>query len=321
MGVPAHDERDFEFAQRNGLPIRTVVLPPPGGYERCRRPGRPPTPSTACCATPANSTGLEFQAGHRCHRRGARGSAGLGSKRVQCRLRDWGISRQRYWGCPIPLIHCATAARCRCRTRSCRCCCPRTWCPTAAATRSRKSPAFYAMRLPAVRRPGAPRDRHHGHLRGFLLVLPALCLRRRRRRRWSTSAVDYWLPVDQYIGGIEHAILHLLYSRFWTKVMRDLGSVELDEPFAQPAHPGHGAQPHLFRRRAAEARRATSTRRTSTCSRDADGTRRTSATTAADGTLPVEYERPGHDVQVQEQRRRSAGAGRSDSAPTPRGCS
>ena len=144
------------------------------------------------------------------------------------RLRDWGISRQRYWGCPIPLIHCEQLRRaCRCPTTSCRWCCPRTWCPTAAAIRCAATrPSSTARARSAAA--GAARDRHDGHLRRLVVVLPALRERRQRTRRWSTSARQYWLPVDQYIGGIEHAILHLLYSRFWTRVMRDLGLIELD---------------------------------------------------------------------------------------------
>ena len=118
-------------------------------------------------------------------------------------------------------------------TTSCRWCCPKTACPTAPATRwqqARRLPRHAPAR--SLRQAGPARNRHHGHLRGFVLVLRPL-------RPWNDGAdkmvddeTNYWMTVDQYIGGIEHAILHLLYSRFWTKVMRDLGLVRIREPFA-----------------------------------------------------------------------------------------
>ena len=152
-----------------------------------------------------------------------RGSA---QAKINYRLRDWGISRQRYWGAPIPVVYCDDVRHgARSGRRTCRSCCPRT-CRSAAraARRSPSVPSFVNATLPALRRPGAARHRHDGHLRGVVLVLPPLLLARHTTRACSSrTRPHYWMPVDQYIGGIEHAVLHLLYARFYTKVLRDLG--------------------------------------------------------------------------------------------------
>jgi leucyl-tRNA synthetase len=221
MGVPAHDERDFAFAQRYGIPIRTVVSSATrGAYERVGRVAAGVC-RTGVLVDSGEFSGLPSSCRDRCDRRGAR-AKGLGRKRVQWRLRDWGISRQRYWGCPIPLIHCRDCGDvpvpdaqlpvllpenlvpdgsgnplARCALSSSTCACPRCGGPARRETDTMDTfvdSSWYFLRY------AAPIS---------------------SRRRWM-SAPDYWLPVDQYIGGIEHAILHLLYSRFWTRVMRDL---------------------------------------------------------------------------------------------------
>ncbi len=157
---------------------------------------------------------------------------GFGKATATFRLKDWGISRQRYWGTPIPMIYCPDMRhRARAGKR-----------PAGAAAGERRDHAgrrFAAgpragvrqRDVSQVRRRGAARDRYHGHLRRFVLVLLSL----HRSARWTPSRCDsdtvgYWFPIDQYIGGVEHAILHLIYSRFWTKVMRDMGLVRNDEP-------------------------------------------------------------------------------------------
>ena len=233
---------------------------------------------------------------------------GLGDKHVQWRLRDWGISRQRYWGTPIPIIHCPKCGDVPVPDDELPVVLPEDLVPDGTGNPLAKMPSFYETHVPEVRRAGEARDRHHGHVRRFVLVLRALRLPR-REERWSTSARDYWMPVDQYIGGIEHAILHLLYSRFWTKAMRDLGLVEDRRAVHQPAHAGHGAEPHLL---AAQRRRAASSTSRPTKSRpsiDAKGkiTRRE----AEDRRQRRGLRRHRHDVEVEEQRRRSAGPDRA----------
>ncbi|MEI9811554.1 MAG: class I tRNA ligase family protein [Acidobacteriota bacterium] len=153
---------------------------------------------------------------------------------ITYRIKDWGISRQRYWGTPIPVIHCETdgvvprAAR------------PITrFAPTdvkftgqgkSAAGRSRK---FRPREVPQVRPARAPRDRHDGHLRRLLVYFYRYCDPHNNTAPFDSKKIAYWFPIDQYIGGVEHAILHLIYSRFFTKVMRDLGLITNDEPAAR----------------------------------------------------------------------------------------
>jgi hypothetical protein len=177
MAVPAHDERDFEFAKKYGLPIRQVIAVEgrQGGFLARRLAG-------VVCRQAARPL-REFR---QVRRLGLRrrvdaiaadlSAKGLGDTQVQYRLRDWGVSRQRYWGCPIPLIHCDAAAPCRCPTTSCRWCCPKTACPTAPAIRW-QARRLRRLRLPEMRQAGPARNRHHGHLRRFVLVLRALLRR------------------------------------------------------------------------------------------------------------------------------------------------
>jgi leucyl-tRNA synthetase len=148
---------------------------------------------------------------------------GFGKGKVGYRLRDWLISRQRYWGTPIPAIHCPELRRrAGARTRTCPVRLPEDVefsGPRATRSSSRRPSSAY---VPEVRRAGPARDRHDGHVRGLVLVLPALSSIPGPKEMVDTPRVDRWLPVDQYIGGIEHAILHLLYARFVCRVLKDM---------------------------------------------------------------------------------------------------
>ena len=233
MAVPGHDERDFAFATAHGLEIRRVIAPEgvdadapledaePGDGRLVnsgllRRPGAWPRRKAAIAAWLAER--------------------GLGEATVGYRLRDWLISRQRYWGAPIPVVHCPSCGdRAGARGPSSPCCCPRS---TTTRRRGRSPLAaneeFVNVTCPVCGGPGAARDGHHGHLRRLLLVLPALHRAAPDdRAAFERDVADYWMPVDQYIGGVEHAILHLLYARFFTKVLNDLGLVGVREPFAR----------------------------------------------------------------------------------------
>jgi leucyl-tRNA synthetase len=156
---------------------------------------------------------------------------GLGDKQVMWRLRDWGISRQRYWGTPIPIVHCAGCGEVPVPDEQLPVVLPEDCVPDGTGNPLNKRPDFVNCKCP---RCGQPAKRETDTMDTF--VDSSWYYTRFACADQKNSMVDervrYWLPVDQYIGGIEHAILHLLYSRFWTKVMRDLGLIKLDEPFA-----------------------------------------------------------------------------------------
>ena len=307
MAVPAHDERDFEFATQYGLPIKCVIRSKTGAYADTGAPWKDAYAEHGITVNPGKYDGLEFQ--QAVDAIAARpGAKGLGGKRVQYRLRDWGISRQRYWGTPIPLIHCDECGDVPVPDDQLPVVLPEDWCPTAPAIRSAKTPAFRRMqpaRSAAARHGARPTPWTPSSIRpGTTCATPA----RTTHTAMVDERVNYWLPVDQYIGGIEHAILHLLYSRFWTKVMRDLGLVQFDEPFTNLLTQGMVLNEIFFRKTDAgriayynpadvelDVRRARPAHR-----RQAQGRR------AAGG---IGWH--GHHVQVQEQRRRPAGADRS----------
>ena len=158
---------------------------------------------------------------------------GKGHRSINYRLRDWLLSRQRYWGCPIPIVYCDThgivpvpeagpAGRAA-RRRGLR---------AAGQLAAGRRRGLGEHDVPDLRRPGAPRDGHDGHVRRLVLVLPALHRRQQRRRGVGPEgARTRWTPVDQYIGGVEHAILHLMYARFFVKALADLGLLDAQEPF------------------------------------------------------------------------------------------
>ena len=157
---------------------------------------------------------------------------GIGEKRVQWRLRDWGISRQRYWGTPIPIIHCDACGEMPVPYEDLPVVLPEDLVPDGSGNPLLKSERFLACQCPAC---GKPARRETDTMDTFI---DSSWYYMRYCSPDSADAMvdarnDYWMPMDQYIGGIEHAILHLLYARFWTKVMRDIGLVGFDEPFTR----------------------------------------------------------------------------------------
>jgi leucyl-tRNA synthetase len=229
MGVPAHDERDFEFAQRHGLAIRTVVRSGSGAYDEVGASYLPEYAEPGITVNSAEFSALPSAAalvaiGGELERRG------LGAPRVQWRLRDWGISRQRYWGCPIPLVHCDKCGEVAVPDSELPVRLPEDLVPDGSGNPLAKHAAFLNCRCPqcggAARRETDTMDTFVDSSWYFLRFASS-----DQAAAPVDARVQYWLPVDQYIGGIEHAILHLLYSRFWTRAMRDLGLLQLDEPF------------------------------------------------------------------------------------------
>ncbi|HEV2441687.1 MAG TPA: leucine--tRNA ligase [Steroidobacteraceae bacterium] len=252
MGVPGHDERDFEFALKNSLPIVTVVRSKTGAYDEVREPWSAEYSDYGITVNSAEFSGLEFQAAVDAIAADLE-KRGLGRKRVQYRLRDWGISRQRYWGCPIPLIHCGSCGEVPVPDEQLPVVLPEDLVPDGSGNPLGKSPAFYQCECP---RCGGPARRETDTMDTF--VDSSWYYMRYACPDQDHAMVDgraaYWLPVDQYIGGIEHAILHLLYSRFWTKVMRDLELLAIDEPFTNLLTQGMVLN-HVYSQTQADGRR------------------------------------------------------------------
>ena len=230
MAVPAHDERDYAFAQKYGLPIRQVIQPK--GFDGAIDGSTPWQELFAEKGILIHSgpfTGLTSEEAFTAII-AALTEKGLGAQRTQYRLRDWGISRQRYWGCPIPVIHCDHCGEVLVPDEQLP-----VILPEDVAITGRGSPL--ADRADWVNVPcpqcGRPARRETDTMDTFVesswYFLRYCCPD--NDQAMVDDRVRYWMPVDQYIGGIEHAILHLLYSRFFTRAMRDLGLIPFSEPF------------------------------------------------------------------------------------------
>ena len=221
MAVPAHDERDFEFAKKYNLPIKTVIK------------------NTNADVLPMTEHGILFNSGafNTLNFEGA-GTAiaealsakKLGKRRTQYRLRDWGVSRQRYWGCPIPIIHCEKCGEVPVPAEQLPVVLPEDVVMDGVGSPIKKDPNFYETTCPTC---GGKATRETDTLDTFFES--SWYFARYASFDCNTAMADsranYWLPVDQYVGGIEHAILHLLYARFFNKLMRDVGLLKNDEPF------------------------------------------------------------------------------------------
>jgi len=226
MAVPAHDQRDWEFARRYGLRIHQVIQPSDGSLVDLDQGayvehGR--------LINSGQFDGLDFDEAFDAFAKLFE-AQGKGRRRVNYRLRDWGISRQRYWGCPIPLIHCADCGVQPVPDDELPVVLPEDLVPDGSGNPLAKSAKFLQCRCPKC---GGPARRETDTMDTF--VDSSWYFFRYASAANDTAMVDararYWMPVDQYIGGIEHAILHLLYSRFWTRVMRELGLTTVAEPF------------------------------------------------------------------------------------------
>ncbi|MEW6671064.1 MAG: leucine--tRNA ligase [Thermodesulfobacteriota bacterium] len=232
MSVPAHDQRDFDFAKKYGLDIIVVVEPPGGDLD--------PAAMTEAYAGEGvmvnsgrfdglkNVQALDEIAAHL-------EANGLGKKTVSFRLKDWGISRQRYWGAPIPVVHCPDCGIVPVPEDEL----PVVLPESASLLEGGRSPLpalehFQKTTCPKCGRSDAKRETDT--MDTFVessWYFERYCSPRYDRGMFSKSAVDYWMPVDQYIGGVEHAILHLLYSRYYTRVLHDFGLVGFKEPFTR----------------------------------------------------------------------------------------
>lgn len=231
MGVPAHDERDFAFAIKYDLPIKQVVQVAEHAFDSTqwhdwyadKQTGQlidsaPFTGMTTAQAIQAIAQALEDK--------------GIGQRQTTWRLRDWGISRQRYWGTPIPIIHCEDCGPVPVPEKDLPVKLPDDLIPDGSGNPLTKHEAFLACECPSC---GKPARRETDTMDTF--VDSSWYFMRYTSAGNDQAMVDgrtdAWMPMDQYIGGIEHAVMHLLYARFYTKVMRDLGLVKFDEPFTK----------------------------------------------------------------------------------------
>ncbi|MFN3987852.1 MAG: leucine--tRNA ligase [Rhodocyclaceae bacterium] len=229
MAVPAHDERDFAFAGKYRLPIKMVVRSTRDAYEHIVTPWIDAYAEQGRLVNSGKYDGLHFQDAVDAIAADL-AARGLGQKRVQYRLRDWGISRQRYWGCPIPMIHCDDCGDVPVPDAQLPVVLPEDVEITGRGSPLAKMPEFYECTCPKC---GKPARRETDTMDTFVesswYFLRYTCAD--NAEAMVDGRVAYWSPVDQYVGGIEHAILHLLYSRFFTRAMRDCGLVNVSEPF------------------------------------------------------------------------------------------
>ena len=233
MAVPAHDERDFEFANKFGLPIKQVIeLDEPQPYDSAVWHEWYGAKENTRLINSNEFNGLNFQAAFDAIAAKLQ-AASAGEPKTQYRLRDWGISRQRYWGCPVPIIHCDTCGDVPVPEQDLPVVLPENVVPDGAGSPLAKMPEFYETKCPkcggAAKRETDTMDTFvESSWYQFRYMSP-----RDDAHMVAPEAAEYWGQADQYIGGIEHAILHLLYARFFTKLMNDEGIVSVREPFKQ----------------------------------------------------------------------------------------
>lgn len=246
MAVPAHDERDFGFAKKYKLPIKQVIQVQGETFSDLAWSEWYGDKSKGVCVNSGDYDGLRYEDAVDKVAADLK-SKNLGDKQTNWRLRDWGVSRQRYWGCPIPIIHCESCGDVPVPDDQLPVKLPEDCVPDGSGNPLNKLESFVNCTCPSC---GKPAKRETDTMDTF--VDSSWYYARYASGFSNDSMVDaqtsQWMPVDQYIGGIEHAILHLLYSRFWSKVMRDLGLVNYDEPFANLLTQGMVLN-HIFSRR------------------------------------------------------------------------
>ncbi|MBK6648506.1 MAG: leucine--tRNA ligase [Betaproteobacteria bacterium] len=232
MGVPAHDERDFAFALKYALPIIQVVHVDGEhfNYKQWNDWYADKQKSVTINSDSFSGLSVKDAVNAVAHSLSVKG---LGEKKTTWRLRDWGVSRQRYWGTPIPIIHCEEHGAVPVPEKDLPVVLPQDCIPDGSGNPLNKHEGFHAgVTCPicgkAARRETDTMDTFVDSSWYFMRYCDP-----KNSDAMVADGANYWMPMDQYIGGIEHAILHLLYARFWTKVMRDLGLIKIDEPFTK----------------------------------------------------------------------------------------
>ena len=232
MAVPAHDERDFAFAKQYHLPMKQVISVDGQPFDAAQWQDWYADKENGVLVNSNEFNGLNFQAAFDAIAAKLQ-AASAGEPKTQYRLRDWGISRQRYWGCPVPIIHCDTCGDVPVPEQDLPVVLPENVVPDGAGSPLAKMPEFYETTCPkcggAAKRETDTMDTFmESSWYQFRYMSP-----RDDAHMVAPEAAAYWGQADQYIGGIEHAILHLLYARFFTKLMNDEGIVSVREPFKQ----------------------------------------------------------------------------------------
>ena len=232
MAVPAHDERDFAFAKQYHLPIKQVISVDGRPFDAAQWQDWYADKENGVLVNSNEFNGLNFQAAFDAIAAKLQ-AASAGEPKTQYRLRDWGISRQRYWGCPVPIIHCDTCGDVPVPEQDLPVVLPENVVPDGSGSPLAKMPEFYETKCPkcggAAKRETDTMDTFvESSWYQFRYMSP-----RNDAHMVTPEAAAYWGQADQYIGGIEHAILHLLYARFFTKLMNDEGIVSVREPFKQ----------------------------------------------------------------------------------------
>lgn len=228
MAVPAHDERDFEFCTKYGISIVPVIRPVDGTL-----PEAPLKGASGDYGILENSGQWSGKPSEEARREMAAWAKmyGFGNEAITYRLKDWGVSRQRYWGTPIPVIHCASCGVVPVPDDQLPVLLPRQVQITGQGRSPLEEvPEFVNVACPKC---GEPARRETDTMDTFVdssWYFYRYCDAKNSTAPYDSQKIDYWFPIDQYIGGVEHAILHLIYSRFWTKMMRDVGLTVLDEP-------------------------------------------------------------------------------------------
>jgi len=245
MGVPGHDERDFAFAKKYGLPIRQVIEVEDEDFSTHAWQAWYEDKERGHCVNSGKYDGLSYREAVDAIAADL-AAQGLGEKKITFRLRDWGISRQRYWGTPIPIVHCDACGDVPVPEQDLPVVLPEDCVPGGAGNPLAKRRDFVETTCP---RCGKPAKRETDTLDTFV---DSSWYFMRYACPDAPTMVDarneFWNPMDQYIGGISHAILHLLYARFWTKVMRDMGLTKMDEPFTRLLTQGMVLNHIYFRR-------------------------------------------------------------------------
>jgi leucyl-tRNA synthetase len=248
MGVPAHDERDFEFAKKHGLPIKQVIAVDGETFSTDSWQAWYEDKLRGHVINSGKYDGMRYQQAVDAIAADL-AAKGLGEKRVTYRLRDWGISRQRYWGTPIPIIHCPSCGEVPVPEQDLPVILPEDCIPDGSGNPLANRADFVDCTCPKC---GEAAKRETDTMDVFVdsswYYMRYACP---DAKTMVDERAQAWMPMDQYIGGIEHAILHLLYARFWTKAMRDLGLVKVDEPFANLLTQGMVLN-HIFMRRTAK---------------------------------------------------------------------